>query len=176
MKPQQEKNLENIQDQVIMKNLANTLVQEKNLENIQDQVIMKNLANTLVQEKNLENTQGQVITRNPVSTQDQEKNLVNTQEQEPKFKIDLQQIVEYFIACVTKIYRTFLTLPQDPEITKKRNLKKLCLTQLQQVSLQRQMSLIGSKMVVVSLVDLPTIVSQLIVLTARTCDFLDGTE
>ena len=101
-----------------MKDLANTLVQEKNLENIQDQVIMKNLANTLVQEKNLENTQGQVISRNPVSTQDQEKNLVNTQEKEPKFIIDLQQIVEYFIAFATKIYRTFLTLPQNPEITK----------------------------------------------------------
>ena len=101
-----------------MKDLANTLVQEKNLENIQDQVIMKNLAKTLVQEKNLENTQDQVITRNPVSTQDQEKNPVNTQDQEPKFKIDLKQIVEHFIASATKIYNTFLTLPQDPEITK----------------------------------------------------------
>ena len=64
----------------------------------------------------------------------------------------------------------------DPAIMMKRNLKKLFLTQLLQASLQRQMSQIGSKMVVVSLVDLPTIVSQLIVLTARTCDFLDGTE
>ena len=172
----QEKNQVNTQDQEIMKNLESIQGQEKNLENTQGQVIMKNLANTLVQEKNLESTQGQVISRNPVSTQDQEKNLVNTQEQEPKLIIDLQQIVEYFIAFATKIYRTFLTLPQDLEITKKRNLKKLCLTQLQQASLQRQMSQIGSKMVVVSLVDLPTIASQLIVLTARTCDFLDGTE
>merc|ERR1712176_1737215 len=35
---------ENIQDQVIMKNLVSTQGQEKNLENTQDQVIMRNLA------------------------------------------------------------------------------------------------------------------------------------
>ena len=59
---------------------------------------------------------------------------------------------------------------------KKKNPKELFLTQLQQALLQQQMNQIGSKMVVVSLVDLPTIVSQLIEMIARTCDFLDGTE